>query len=423
MKHIHLELAADARSAGSARHSLRTLLDEAAANTWTDSVVLAASEVITNAVMHAGTAVSLEAWATADGVRVEVRDGSSHLPTRRKYALTSGTGRGLHILDHSVERWGAEPLPTGKAVWFELGQPPITRSWSSSGSLSSLPSEPDATVRLLDVPLLMHWAWQEHAQTLLREYLLFALEWDPAAIDRHAQASDALSTLYDQIPVPRLPDDPDQLLADAIEPAVTAEQFTITVPRASVPHFATLDSLLTSACEAASRGDFLGLPTQPEISEMRQWICREVARQAEDDAAAPDPWRPRTDVRTPLVDESVLKSRYQEFSDSDEAVLVTDQTSVIVAVTPPVLRFLGYDSEADLLGRRVIVVIPHRFHQAHIAGTTLNSANGRRPLLDTPLEVPVLRADGSEAPVGLRVSSHHLQGEDRVFVATFSFTY
>jgi PAS domain S-box-containing protein len=419
VQHLSLELDADPRSVGSARGSLLEFLALASAETWIDPILLAASEVLTNALVHTGSLQGLEAWASPAGVRVEVFDGSRHLPAERNYTVTSATGRGLHIVDETVDRWGAEVRSAGKAVWFEVGAPvgPSALPAEPREALESAVSE--LLVSLRHVPLLMHWAWQEHAQALLREYLLHALDSDPQAIERHAEASDALTLLYEQIPVPRLPEDPDELLADSVEPTVTAAELTVRVPGPSVAHFKTLDSLLTKASATAARGHFLGPPIQPEIAEMRAWICDEVARQSTGDRV-PRPWTARTDVRAPLADQALLRAQYRELSASPEAILATDPASIIVAVTEPVVRFLGYDSESDLLGRRIIVVVPQRFHQAHIAGTTLNATNGRRALLDIPLTVPVLRADGSEVDVELQVSPRRLGGDAQVFIARFT---
>lgn len=418
--YLRVHLPAETRSASKARRAISEFLAEVPLEEWVEPMVLAVSEVVTNAVVHSGSAVSLEAWATADGVRVEVSDASAQLPVRRGYAVTSGTGRGLHLLDNYVDRWGSDLRPPGKVVWFELGEPS-----ASAGSLSATPSTPatpDSHVRitLLHVPILMHWAWQEHAQTLLREYLLFALDSDPDALEHHAHASEALSILYGQVPLPKLPDDPDQLLADAVEPGVTAERVLVSIPQSSVTHFATLQQMLSRASHAASQGRFLAPPSQPEIAEMRSWICEEVARQSERNDDQPRPWVAQTDVRVRLADEETLRARYQTLSEAGEAILVTDEASVIVAATPPVVAFLGYESASELLGRRVIVVIPRRYHQAHIAGTTLNATNGREPLLDVPLTVPLVRADGSEVPVELRVTPRRLNGDHRVFVASLN---
>lgn len=377
-----------------------------------DEVALAVSEVVTNAVVHAGSHVGLRAFVTSTGVRVEVDDNSSHLPVVRRYAASAGTGRGLHLVDACVDAWGVTPTASGKTVWFEIGEVDVVHRDTDAQPAARQGGR--AAVTLLDVPLLMHWAWQEHAQALLREYLLFALEDDPLVVERHAASSQALALLAEQLPVPALPDDPDALLANTLEPGVTAAEVTIEVAVEEVANFVALDHLLASAVEAAEAGKFLGPATQPEISEMREWICEEVARQAAGEAP-PTAWRSRTDVRRPVDGERDLP-RLSSLTGPGSSALVTDEASVIVAVSARVAHFLGYRDASGLLGRRVIVVVPHRYHQAHIAGTTLNATNGRDKLLGVPITVPVVRADGSEVPVELLVRPHLLDGT-RLFVA------
>lgn len=414
-----MDLPPEARSVSLARRRLRDLLDDAPATGYADAALLALSEVVTNAVVHTGAQVHVEVWAAEHALRIEVADGNPHLPTQRHYAVTAGTGRGLHLLESTVDRWGASATDPGKVVWFEFGEPSWPAAEAEEPRPPAAPDDASVTVTLLNVPLLMHWAWQEHAQALLREYLLFALDTDPGVIDVHAAAGDALTLLHEQLPVPRLPDDPGALLAGSLEPGVTAQRLELLVPRSAVAHFATLDEALGRAGTAAQDGSFLGPPTQPEISEFRSWLCAEVVRQA----AAPGdprPWAPRTGVHEPLADEGVLRERYRELLDDDASLLAVDEASIIVAVSAPVVEFLGYRSESDLLGRRVIVVVPHRYHQAHIAGTTLNATNGRDVLLDVPVTVPVVRADGSEVMVEMRVVPQRLDHHHRVFVAHFS---
>jgi PAS domain S-box-containing protein len=103
----------------------------------------------------------------------------------------------------------------------------------------------------------------------------------------------------------------------------------------------------------------------------------------------------------------------------EEPLLATDEASVIVAASPAALDLLGYRHAEDLLGRRVLVVIPARYHQAHIAGTTLNATHGRDPLLGVPLTVPMVRANGTEVSVNIEVRPERLDLERRVFVARF----
>jgi PAS domain S-box-containing protein len=401
-------------TAGHARRAVREALEASGASHLRDVAELVVSELVTNAVVHAGTRVSLRITAEPTAIRVEVADGSAHLPIRRTWTDTAGTGRGLRIVQEHADRWDAYLCHDGKVVWFEIGElaTPLVRS----SRAPVLTAEPDVVdVTLLDMPLLMHWAWQEHAATLLREHLLYALERDPHALDDHAAASTALSILNEHLPRPQLPTEPDELIVSSVEPAVTAKRVSLYVPAESLRDFAVLDDLLARAVAAAENGELLSPPTQPEMSEMREWLCGEVAGQAQ--AAEPKPWRARTDVRAALDPDTVEARVYRTLSESAEAMIVTDDTSVIVAVTTSVVTFLGYGSEADLLGQRVLAVVPERFHQAHIAGTTLHVTNGRDALLNLWITVPVVRADGTEVPVDLHVSSRRLEEDFLVFIA------
>ena len=273
-------------------------------------------------------------------------------------------------------------------------------------------------VTLRQAPLLMHWAWQEHGAALLREYLLHVLDHDDTILDRHAEASEALSLLSEQLPVPDLSEDPEILMAGALEPDVTAGEAVLEIRAGAVAHFATLDDLLRRAIKEARVGRFLGPPTQPEIDEMRTWICAEVAKQTSGNATA-TPWLARTDVRATLADQAHLTATYADLALVDEPLLATDEASIIVAASPAALDLLGYERAQDLLGCRVIAVVPARYHQAHIAGTTLNATNGRDVLLGVPLVVPMVRADGTEIPVSIEVRPERLDNDHRVFVARF----
>ena len=414
---------ADARNVGRARAAVREVMSGAGAYLHLDAALLVVSELVTNAFVHTGTGVSVSVWCSPEGTRIEVEDGGSHLPVRRHFATTAGTGRGLHLVEELSDRWGAELRTSGKAVWFELGT--LAAALMDAGSTSADQPPPGAhgtahhLVTLRAAPVLMHWAWQEHASSLLREYLLHVLDHDDTIMDRHASASEALRLLEEQFPVPVLSDDADALMVDALEPAVTADEVLLRVPASSVDHFVILDDLLGRATREARAGHFLGPPTQPEIEEMRVWLCTEVARQAGGDKTA-TPWVARTDVRATLADQVLLRETYADLATTDDALLATDEASIIVAASPLAVQLLGYDDADELLGRRILVVVPMRFHQAHIAGTTLNATNGRDNLLGVQLEVPMVRKDGSEVSVSIEVCPERLDGERHVFVARFS---
>jgi anti-sigma regulatory factor (Ser/Thr protein kinase) len=88
-----------------------------------DLVLLLTSEVVTNAVTHAGTSAVLSLEKSGPGVRVEVHDGSSEPPVRREPSPDALRGRGVALLDDLSDEWGWEPDRagrSGKTVWFRV---------------------------------------------------------------------------------------------------------------------------------------------------------------------------------------------------------------------------------------------------------------------------------------------------------------
>jgi PAS domain S-box-containing protein len=88
-----------------------------------------------------------------------------------------------------------------------------------------------------------------------------------------------------------------------------------------------------------------------------------------------------------------------------QGLIAADATSRIVAVSDRAARILGYDDPAELVGRRIVSIVPPRYRQAHVAGFTMYLLVGRKPLLDQEVRVPALRRDGTEVDVRLNVRS------------------
>ena len=61
----------------------------------------------------------------------------------------------------------------------------------------------------------------------------------------------------------------------------------------------------------------------------------------------------------------------------------------------PLAAALGWEVQ-DLVGRRVVTLIPGHLREAHVAGFTRHLTTGEAHVLDVPLTLPVLHADGSE---------------------------
>jgi anti-sigma regulatory factor (Ser/Thr protein kinase) len=106
-----------------ARRFVRSRLLDGAADV--DTATLLVSEVVTNAILHARTVVTLTVELSDDVAHIAVRDGSPVQPRIHAFSATSATGRGLRLLDRLAMRWGvdADPETGGKVVWFEVGEP------------------------------------------------------------------------------------------------------------------------------------------------------------------------------------------------------------------------------------------------------------------------------------------------------------
>jgi anti-sigma regulatory factor (Ser/Thr protein kinase) len=403
-------------SAGKARRLLRDALPGEASEEAVDAAALALSEIVTNALVHAGTPMRLRVILAPSAVRVELADGSVHLPLPRDYSRAAGTGRGLHMVTEVVDQWGAHHDEDGKVVWFEIADPPAEPQ-GAAGQVSSTPPPARRSmlrVELNNVPLLMHAAWQEHAAGLLRELLLTRLEEDASAIDEHAAASAAMSVLYEQVPAPELGDAPEAIMATALEPHVSAEQVILDLPQEAAADFDVLDEMLQIAVREAERGQLLSPPTQPEIGELRRWLCDQVRGQSA--GGTPEAWRAPIG-NPPPPDPRAFRWDPVSVTTSTRALVAADDTDQIVAVSPAALALLGYGHPRELVGSRLICIIPTRYHQAHIAGLTLHLASGRGPLLGNRIAVPVLRADRTEQVIDLQIDSRHLPDGRAVFVA------
>ena len=83
-----------------------------------DPVRLVASQLATNALVHAQTAFRLTLASPGQTVVLTVRDDSRSLPARRAPQALDATGRGLEIVDIISLRWGIDKDRAGaKAVW------------------------------------------------------------------------------------------------------------------------------------------------------------------------------------------------------------------------------------------------------------------------------------------------------------------
>jgi anti-sigma regulatory factor (Ser/Thr protein kinase) len=126
-----------ASSAALARRWVAEYLERWDLAETTDVAKLLTSELVSNAVVHAGSGPSL-VLAVADGViEVGVTDNEPTLPeATRPEVPTDGHkidasvlgegGRGLMLVEALADEWGATSLARGKQVWFRVA----AHNWS-----------------------------------------------------------------------------------------------------------------------------------------------------------------------------------------------------------------------------------------------------------------------------------------------------
>jgi anti-sigma regulatory factor (Ser/Thr protein kinase) len=85
-----------------------------------DTAELLTSELVTNALLHAGTDVTVHVEDHGASVRIAVEDGSDDEPTLGELDSIDLGGRGLPLVAAMARSWGWDPLPHGKRVWFEV---------------------------------------------------------------------------------------------------------------------------------------------------------------------------------------------------------------------------------------------------------------------------------------------------------------
>ena len=114
--------AATPRAVSLARHRLAEQLERWQCGRTGDSL-LVFSELVTNAIKHAGGATRIDVHCGDHPLRVEVHDASSAPPAMRDVGGAEG-GFGLRLVDELSEHWGWERTAAGKMVWSTLDVDP-----------------------------------------------------------------------------------------------------------------------------------------------------------------------------------------------------------------------------------------------------------------------------------------------------------
>jgi anti-sigma regulatory factor (Ser/Thr protein kinase) len=117
---LSVDLPPEPASASRARTLARERLGASCTRDTLDTVALLVTELVTNAILHARTPLSLTLESRPGHVRICVEDESNERPTLRHHESDAVTGRGLALVDRLASSWGVDATTAGKVVWCEV---------------------------------------------------------------------------------------------------------------------------------------------------------------------------------------------------------------------------------------------------------------------------------------------------------------
>jgi anti-sigma regulatory factor (Ser/Thr protein kinase) len=120
----HINLRPVPTAAGEARRFVRATASVLDDDRLYDLTVLT-SELVTNAVLHARTALEVGVTVTDEVVLVCVGDAADEHPMHQPQSDGRESGRGITLVRELADDWGVLPADThaGKAVWFLFRRP------------------------------------------------------------------------------------------------------------------------------------------------------------------------------------------------------------------------------------------------------------------------------------------------------------
>ena len=314
-----LTLPPEADSARSARRFVRRQLAAWGCEELTDAALLCVSELVTNAVIHTRTPLSLVLRWSPPRLRVELHDQSCAAAIGARTLAGVGaqaefepvsqatSGRGLLIVAATAAAVGETIEDDGKTVWFELdaGRPPgagpaviIQQHVGGGGRPGGYGFSRDgyrrngdgdegadragatATVRLVDVPVGVAVASDDHLSDLVRELTL----------DRRAPLAERLLGALLEVGgcFPYDVEWRERLRAAQVfaNPRLDVE-LAVDVDRLS--RLRRVADLLEEAEDAMRAERLLTLPPPATVRRFRRWTLEEIAAQLAGAPPSPPP--------------------------------------------------------------------------------------------------------------------------------------
>lgn len=267
-----------------------------------EQLALVGSELVTNAVLHARTQLTLTVELQRDRVRVSVRDHSYAPVALRHYQPDALTGRGLGVVAAISRAWGVQPARDGKVIWAELlldGSSATTPASLPERSQAAAPEAAGASgarpVRYLDVPVADYLALQEHNDALFRELQLIRIRMRTQGSESVTEPPRLVALVEPLLAqFRRQRDSQRDDVAKAQARGAATVDIEIRVSAAAVPAARAYVDLLEEADEFCRSGELLVPPPAERVRWLRRWFVEQMAAQLLDGAppARPDDPRP-----------------------------------------------------------------------------------------------------------------------------------
>jgi GAF domain-containing protein len=287
-----------------ARHWIRAHLRDFPSEV-SECAAFLTSELVTNAVLHAGTPLSVTLHLLEGRVRVDVADGSPVIPWVKDYGTGAATGRGLNLFTTLASNWGVQAVSGGKIVWFEVEvDVPVTSVGISDGSFHfdvgdvtpadvPLPAGPSPTVdiTLFGIPVALLQKASEEYEGVFRELRLIhergagaGPAWLP---DRLAAAVTELGVRFHGLG-PGL----DETWQGAVDRHIDSYDWRLALPLSSLELCEFYAGMLDEVDEFGLTARLLTMPPSTTSIAVRRWFVSELISQLR--GRAPVPWTEST---------------------------------------------------------------------------------------------------------------------------------
>ena len=267
---------------------------------------LLTSELVTNAVLHAATPLSVTLHLMADRIRVDVADGSTVVPSPKDYGADAATGRGLTLFNTLASDWGVQPVIGGKIVWFEL---PVDYTVVPAGTSDgvfrfdlidfantelreAVEKERSVPVDLMGIPVALLQKASEEYEALFRELRLMKERAGSADATPPGAPSlpGRLSLLVSEIGTrfSGLGPGMDENWQQVLDHNLGSYDWHLELPRSAVVDCEYYDAMLDEADEFCISANLLTLPTSASSVAVRRWFISEMIGQLR--GRVPIPW-------------------------------------------------------------------------------------------------------------------------------------